>query len=150
MQYDSTRDTAAHIAEVQQNMSILIQALRGRSEIHDASKYTPEEKSQLDAALPSVKKERYGSNEYILAKKGLEQFLHLHHSRNTHHPEHYKNGIAGMDILDIVEMICDWKAANTSEDNVSFNEAIEISIARFEIGDQLAQIIRNTIKCWPS
>jgi hypothetical protein len=31
---------------------------------------------------------------------------------NSHHPEHYGNrGISGMDLFDVVEMMCDWMAA---------------------------------------
>lgn len=33
--------------------------------------------------------------------------LALHHSVNSHHPEHYTNGIKGMSELDIAEMVCD-------------------------------------------
>ena len=43
--------------------------------------------------------------------------------------EIYANGVAGMDILDLVEMLCDWKAASERTKDGDFQKSIEIGEA---------------------
>ena len=37
--------------------------------------------------------------------------LQHHYEDNCHHPEHYRNGIHDMNMVDLIEMLCDWRAA---------------------------------------
>jgi hypothetical protein len=65
---------------------------------------------------------------------------------NPHHPEHYSDGIDGMNLLDLVEMVCDWKAATLRHDDGDIKKSVEINQKRFGMSDQLTKIIRNTVK----
>ena len=85
-----------------------------------------------------------GSPEYREARPGLAH----HYAHNSHHPEHYENGIAGMDLLDLVEMFCDWKAA--SERNPTDGVKIDHNARIYAIAPQLAQILENTVARWPT
>lgn len=54
------------------------------------------------------------------------------------------NGIAGMTLIDLVEMFCDWAAAVQRHADGDLARSIEINRERFGISDQLAQILENT------
>jgi uncharacterized protein DUF5662 len=64
----------------------------------------------------------------------------------TEQPEHYESGIAGMTLLDIVEMLCDWKAASERTKQGSIAQSLGHNRQRFQIDDQLASILENTVK----
>jgi hypothetical protein len=50
-----------------------------------------------------------------------------------------------MDIVDLVEMLCDWKAATMRHDGGDIERSIAINAERFGISDQLAGIIKNSV-----
>ena len=54
--------------------------------------------------------------------------------------------VSGMDLLDIVEMLCDWKAATLRHADGNILKSIEINRKRFGIDDQLANILINTVR----
>ena len=49
---------------------------------------------------------KYGDAEYEEHLKILDSSLKHHYSANRHHPEHFKNGIMDMHLIDIIEMFC--------------------------------------------
>ena len=51
-----------------------------------------------------------------------------------------------MNLLDIVEMLCDWKAATERHADGSITMSLVINPKRFGIDDQLAGILRNTVR----
>lgn len=54
----------------------------------------------------------YGTKEHTEAKQELDQGFEIHCINNRHHPEHFNSeGIEGMDMYDIIEMIIDWCSA---------------------------------------
>lgn len=50
----------------------------------------------------------------------------------------------GMSLLDVLEMLCDWKAAGMRHADGNFGESLEINWKRFHISDQLQSILINT------
>jgi hypothetical protein len=61
--------------------------------------------------------------------------------------EYYPNGVDGMSLFDLVEMLMDWKASSERHSNgMGITESIEISSERFKIGDQLKEILLNTAR----
>jgi len=67
-----------------------------------------------------------------------------HYAHNRHHPEHFPDGINGMTLMDLVEMLADWKAATERHDDGSLARSLGIQQDRFGITHQLAQILTNT------
>lgn len=55
-------------------------------------------------------------------------------------------GIEGMDLFDIVEMLCDWFAATLRHADGDIDKSIGINEKRFRISPQLSRIFRNTVK----
>lgn len=53
-------------------------------------------------------------------------------------------GLHGMSLLDIIEMLCDWKAATLRHHDGDILRSIEINQKRFGYSDELKQILLNT------
>jgi hypothetical protein len=145
MTYDCTADTLCHIRRVQQLLGVMARDLMHRGEVHDDSKLGPEEKPLFDKMTPLLKSLTYGSDEYKASLEKLGVALKHHYAMNSHHPEHYENGVAGMNLLDVVEMLCDWKAASERTKDGNFQRSIDLGIERFKIEPQLASILRNSM-----
>lgn len=146
MKYDSTQDTQEHIDKVQERLAVVSMNLRDRAHAHDASKLVEPEKAGFDVLTLKLGSLVYGSDEYKAALEEGKPTIAHHYQVNTHHPEHYENGVAGMSLLDIVEMVCDWKAASERTKQGSIAQSLEHNKKRFGIDDQLASILENTVK----
>lgn len=146
MKYDSTEDTLTHIRRVIDLMESMCLNLSERAGRHDDSKLEDPEKAAFDVVTPKLKSLTYGSPEYRTALKEIKPAITHHYSVNSHHPEFYSNGIYGMSLLDIIEMLCDWKAASERHDDGDIKRSLEINGGRFEISPQLQSILYNTAK----
>lgn len=146
MSYDSTVDTFKHIAVVRGFLMRVVQSIINRAEAHDLSKLESPEKEVFDEYTPKLAESTYGSDEYKEFLKGMGVALQHHYQANSHHPEHYVEGIAGMSLLDLVEMLCDWKAATMRHNNGDILRSVELNQARFGYSDELKQIFLNSIK----
>jgi len=144
--YDSRPDTYQHIQTVQALLFKCVKDLLWRAEAHDLTKLHDPEKAVFDEFTPKLKDSTYGSEEYKSFLQGMKPALDHHYAHNSHHPEHYPNGIKGMSLLDIVEMLCDWKAATMRHADGDLMKSIEINQQRFGYSDELKQILLNTVK----
>lgn len=144
--YDSLPDTLAHIGRVRQLIRLCQSNLNTRALHHDDSKCEAPEKPVFDEMTPKLKASTYGSEEYKGFLAHMKVALDHHYAANSHHPEHYPNGISGMSLLDVLEMLCDWKAAGERHANGSIAKSLEVNKGRFGISDQLASILQNTAK----
>ncbi len=145
-QYDSTADTLNHIKLVNEFLINFSIDLLHRAQVHDNSKLESPEKELFDEMTPILKTIRYGSEEYHESLKKLKPALDNHYAINSHHPQHYNNGIDGMTLIDLVEMYCDWKAAVLRTKDGDINKSIDINTERFNMSAQLSQIFKNTAK----
>lgn len=142
--YDSSSDTLKHVDRVRELINVAKANLHLRGIDHDKSKWSPEEKAVFDRVTPRLRGMTYGSDEYKACLAEMKPALDHHYANNSHHPEHYPNGINGMSLLDLVEMFCDWKAATERHADGSLEKSIQINRKRFEMSDQLAEIFENT------
>ena len=141
--YDSTLDTTQHIKQVMDNMINFSVDLLNRAQVHYMSKLHEPEKTGFDNAR-HLKDITYDSPEYKASLEELNATLKHHYDNNSHHPQHYANGIDGMTLMDVVEMYCDWQAAVMRTKNGSFTDSVTINTKRFNMSPQLAQIFLNT------
>jgi len=144
LNYDSTADTLTHIRNVQSKLNAVARELIIRGEKHDASKLLPPEKEIFDEYTPKLKNSTYGSDEYKGFLKDMGEALTHHCENNSHHSEHFTNDINGMTLIDVIEMFCDWKCASERHADGDILKSIEINCKRFNIDQQLRQIILNT------
>jgi len=173
---DSTQETLAHIRRVQTLLGEVQANLTARAIAHDASKLEHPEKTGFDEVTNVLRGLTYGSDEYKEQLRKLQPVLGHHYANNSHHPEHYgikecdlcfatvpldfdgqcprcingsftfRPNVAKMTLLDVVEMLCDWKAATERHADGDITKSIQINRKRFEISDQLAEILDNTRK----
>lgn len=139
------KDIKKHVNLVSEAMGLLAKILVQRGINHDKTKFEEPEKSIFCKHTPELDKCEFGSEEY---KKHLEKVkvaIEHHYKNNSHHPEHYENGIKDMNLLDIVEMFCDWYAVTQQLGKNSIEKSIEINKERFGYSDDLEAIFKNTI-----
>ena len=144
MKYDSTQDTLSHIRRVQFLVAEVCSNLFDRAIVHDTSKTQEPEKAIFDEMTPKLKGSTYGSEKYKGFLTSMKVALDHHYEQNPHHPEHYEGGIKGMSLPDIMEMLCDWKAATERHADGDLMESIEINQKRFGYSDELKGILINT------
>lgn len=143
--YSSKGDTLEHIRKVNKNLLEVVKLLLDRAIYHDESKLHPPEVEIMDLETPFLKDLVYGSTQYYEAVRRLGPAIEHHRNNNSHHPEFYGSlGINGMDLIDLLEMFCDWKAASERTKDGSFLRSLEINKDRFKMSDQLYQIFLNT------
>jgi hypothetical protein len=150
MKYDSTKDTSIHIHLVSEALLSAAEEFAHRSQLHDASKLESPEKELFDEYTPKLAGCTYGSEEYKQFLSELKPALDHHYSKNSHHPEHYSNGIRGMNLFDLVEMFFDWWAATRRHNDGNILKSIEINEKRFSIPPELSDIFRNTVAYMPN
>jgi len=173
--YDSKEDTLKHIDHVVNYLGRIYSQLIIRGQKHDQTKLFEPEKSVFDEHTPKLAQSTYGSDEYKEHLKEMKVALDHHYSENRHHPEHFKkyacNGcfkefkempntcdvcgysqfqeesdISQMTLIDLCEMIADWKAATLRHNNGDIMKSIEINQKRFKYSDELKQIFIKTVK----
>lgn len=161
MSYDSRPDTYEHIGKVRHNITLVVIELLGRANVHDASKLVAPEVEAFDVATPKLANLEYGSDEYKQSLKELGPALEHHLSNNRHHPEWHQEGVRGMTLPDLVEMLCDWKAAServrrptpspegqpeAPKYDSDFARSIHLNRERFGYSDDLCDILLNTAR----
>lgn len=149
MSYDSTLDTTKHILRVKDLLREFREGLQQRGIDHDSSKLGKEEKSTFDEFTPLIAKYKYGTPERAEVMVKMKPALDHHYANNSHHPEFYENGMNGMDLFDIVELLMDWKASG-ERDGGNIFKSLKINKERFNISYQLYCILWNTARrMWP-
>jgi len=144
--YDSTSETLKHIKRVSELLSLASINLLQRGIKHDNSKLETPEKEEFDRLTPLLKGCSFGTNEYQNHLTQLKLALDHHYKNNSHHPQHYCNGVDGMDLFDLMEMFLDWKASSERHDDGDIYKSISINADRFKLSEQLVKILENTAK----
>jgi hypothetical protein len=153
-EYDSRPETREHIERVRDFLELARAQLANRALNHDASKLVPPEVEAFDIATPKLAGMEYGSEEYKQSLRDLGPALQHHFDHNDHHPEHYENGCAGMSLMALIEMLCDWRAAServkqrTDDPKKvkTFDSGLAYNQERFGYSDELAEILLNTAR----
>lgn len=139
-------DTIKHIENVRHFIKLITDKLTIRGINHDKPKLESPEVEIFTEYTPKLAASTYGSPEYNEFLAEMRIALEHHYSNCRHHPEHFSKGINDMNLVDIVEMLCDWKAASMRHNDGNLLKSIEINAKRFGYDDQLKQIFINTAK----
>ena len=138
--------TMRHIETVRNYLDAVIKALINRSETHDQSKLQSPEVEAFEIYTKKLRDCTYGSEQYKKFLEELKPVLKHHYNFNSHHPEHYKNGIHDMTLLDKIEMLCDWRAAGRRHKNGNIINSIEIGQKRFDYDDDAKEKLIRSAK----
>ena len=139
-------ETQKHIEIVRKFIKIFTDKLTNRGVEHDKLKLESPEIEIFTEYTPKLASTTYGSDEYKKFLGEMKPALDHHYANYRHHPEHFDNGISDMNLIDIVEMICDWKASTLRHNDGNLLRSIEINAKRFGIDEQLTQILVNTAR----
>lgn len=134
-----------HIDLVRHHMISCVHNLHARIMAHDASKLIDPERSAREESYSLLEGIPFGTDEYfsVLHTK-LGPIAQHHYQHNAHHPEHYQNGVLGMTLFDLVEMLCDLRA-KCDEKNL---QVIDLDTNRriYNIPTPVYEILLNTVK----
>jgi len=137
-------DTMRHIERVRNLLDDFIVELLNRGRLHDQTKLESPEVELFTKYTPALAATTFGSPEYNENKKKLGSALAHHYAKNRHHPEHHPKGVRGMNLVDLVEMFVDWKAASERHHDGNLLKSIEKNSEHFNIGPELREILENT------
>lgn len=143
---DSRPETHKHIGFVRELLTLVVCQLLDRANSHDKSKLESPEVNIFDEMTPKLAATTYGSDEYKEFLKQMKPALDHHYQNNRHHPEFHSKGIQDMNLVDLIEMLCDWQSATLRHKDGDIIKSIEINQQRFGYSDELKQIILNTIE----
>lgn len=138
-------ETQKHINHVRDKMHKVLSLLLQRIQMHDASKLESPEMEYFAKYTELLAGLTYGSDEYKKIMAEMKPAIEHHYAKNSHHPEHYKNGINDMTLIDLIEMLADWQAATLRHNDGNIRKSLEINAKRFDMSPQLVKIFENTI-----
>ncbi|MHA7814034.1 MAG: DUF5662 family protein [Phycisphaerales bacterium] len=156
---DVMRETVKHVRRVGNLMLEAIGLLQVRAVNHDDSKFSKEEFELFVQETPNLRNLTYGSEEYKAALGRLHPALSHHYCLNRHHPEYFATTDDGrifedqvssgeafgdMNLLDLLEMLADWKAATERHNDGNLIRSIEQNAERFGYDESMKRLLKNT------
>ena len=139
-------ETIKHIEKVRKYLKVFTDKITNRGIEHDRVKLESPEVEIFAEYTPKLAGTTYGSEEYNTYLKEMKVALEHHYANCRHHPEHFAKGINEMNLIDLIEMLADWKAASERQNNGNILKSIELNAQRLGYDDQLKQILLNTIR----
>lgn len=148
---ESKFKTMRHIETVRNYLNAAVAELLSRGEKHDQTKLQSPETEIFDEYTPKLRGCTYGSDEYKTYLKEMQVALDHHYAANRHHPEFFtgpcrQSPLEQMTLIDLLEMLCDWKAATLRHADGDIMKSIEINQKRFGYSDEVYAILRNTVQ----
>lgn len=143
---DSTDATLKHIGAVQDLGGLVIKDFVRRLGRHDHSKLLPPEKACFDEISVRLRATPYGSPGYRETLAEFKPALEHHQTLNDHHPEAFADGIHGMNLLQLLELCCDWIAASRRHLDGDVLQSLVISQERFGMTDAEVALVERTIR----
>lgn len=137
-------ETRKHILRVIEIAHVFACELMRQAASHDKSKLESPEVEIFTEFTPKLAAAKYPSEDYESFLKEMSVALDHHYANNRHHPQHFKNGVEDMNLLDVMLMLIDWKASSERQNDGNIRKSIEHNAKRFNINPQLVKIFENT------
>ena len=149
--HESKFKTMRHIETVRNFLNAAVRELLHRGEDHDQSKLQAPEVEVFAEYTAKLRNCTYGSEEYKGFLQGMQVALDHHYAANAHHPEYFKgpcvqSPLERMTLIDLLEMLCDWKAATLRHTDGDIFKSIQINQERFGYSDEVRMILSNTAR----
>lgn len=139
--------TLAHREAVRKLLHKAITELDHRGMWHDQSKFEEPEAPIFMEMTPRMRAMTYGSDEYKACLRQMDVAIRHHYEHNRHHPEHYGTyGISGMNLIDLLEMVCDWIAATERHANGDVWQSLKKNRERYNISPGIMNFLYNTVE----
>lgn len=137
--------TLEHINRVKSKMEFFASVLAARGANHDNSKLTEPEYSGW-LAMDQEPRYPYGSKKYYDKMHRYKEVLEHHYSINSHHPEHFEDPSTQMDLVDLIEMLCDWFSYSNDISWLEGYDTINSQCTRFGLNDTIRHLLLNTFR----
>ena len=138
-------DTLAHQKNVGKCMMDVAYNIMLRAMKHDESKMSEDEKPYYVNPVYRLNtgEVEYGSDEYKTLTAEMGKGWEHHATHNDHHPEFFNadDPLSAMNFIQLIEMLCDWKAASMRRGNDPL-----LPLDRFDIDRRLKSIFKNTLE----
>lgn len=141
---DTIKYIINHKNIVRDRLRYLAHQLLERADSHDDSKLKDPEIRWL-IEMDKEPRYDYGSPEYLDKKKRYEKFFKHHYAHNRHHPEHFTNGVDGMNLADLCEYLIDITSYHSEIHAKQVIQTINSQAERFGLDEQLMQVLKNTM-----
>ena len=112
---------------------------------HDNSKFSPVELHYNNIIREKIGKIKFGTKEHYDLLGFIAPGKNAHFLVNSHHIEYYKGNIKRMSPLDLIELLCDWKAT-TKCNNGNLDCSLKINKKKYEINNRLLNCLKRDIK----
>jgi len=143
--FDSRPDTFEHIHQVQRLLHLVATDLHRRGLDHDRSKLVSPEVEYFDKFTPRLKLTTYNSPEYKADLAAMQPALDHHYAANDHHPEHFPHGMREMNLIQMIELCCDWIAASRRQNNGCPIKSCDKNQERYGYSDETKQMLKLTV-----
>ena len=130
-----------HVSSIRTNLAKISSELTWRASVHDGSKLDDEQLDRYIARHQEIHPLPYVSPERDEVEAKYEDLIEAHHNEYRHHPEHFEHGIDDMNLVDVIEMLCDWAAAGAD-----IEKSLKLNSKKYCISPQLMTLLKNTIK----
>lgn len=137
--------TLRHMETVRNFLQVCIGELLQRGMQHDQTKLEPPEADTFEAYTPKLRGAAYGSEEYKTFLKEMAPALKHHYATYRHHPEHHAGGMQDMTLIDLLEMLCDWKASSMRMLDGDIYKSLDMNQQRFGYSDETKRFMKNTL-----
>lgn len=140
-------ETQQHITRVATLCALSADELMRRGATHDASKFEDAERFVFAANTSGRDRVPFGTPAYFAHLDTVRPALVHHYAENRHHPEHFPDGIDGMHLFDVLEMVCDWMAASLSDDSDlgPAHRSVDMNQERFGYSDAFCAMLHRTV-----
>lgn len=122
----------------------IVESLHQRCLTHDQSKLVAPEVQTFTEMTAKLATAEYGSDEYKGFLVQMKPALDNHYGENRHHPEHFEDGLEAMNLIDVLEMYCDWVASSLRTKGGDILKSFEIQKDRFKMSDELVATMKRT------
>lgn len=145
--------TLRHVETLRNYLNAVIRELLTRQEQHDQTKFEIPEAEYFEEFTHKLRGITYGSDEYKQCMEAMKPGVEHHQKSYRHHPEYFQEEadatfrstpIHCMNLIDLIEMLCDWKAAGLRHADGDLMKSIEINQERFGYSDEIKYILINT------
>lgn len=143
---NATIETYKHVKLVSKYLFLFVKELLDRAANHDNTKFESPEVEIFGEHTGMLGECEYGSPEYKECLAKVKPAIDHHYSKNRHHPKFHKNGVDDMTLIDLVELLSDWKSATERNKDGNIRKSIDINAKRYNLTPQLKSILENTVQ----
>lgn len=142
---DYKSDVMEHKTRVSIMMSKISRDLVRRGNLHDNSKLKSPEMEIYEAHIDELSNAKFGTDEYTRAMDNIRPALNHHYENNDHHPEHFKDGIFDMNLIQIIEALCDIKAVQDKKGG-NIIDTLPTWMEQKNIPENYYMVLKNTLE----